>query len=303
MPTSSRKIIRALWRTGRNLSSCTPIGRRLFFPRQALAEAFSSDTASYSWRLFERHSSRLQQLGFDWRVSRILEVGPGRSVGNGLLWWAACGGEGVSVTLWDAHPNMTPDATWLQNAAGELLEEADRRGEPESRTTRTLQKVAAAAVAPPIDYVVCDQRSFAARAEAPYDLILSHSCFEHIWEPEPTLSMLADHTAALGWQSNQIDLMDHGSRETNYLEMLEYSDFAYWMTARFIPGGLNRWRAQQFIDCYEGMDMVIVAADRRIQDELPTDRSRLAKRFQQLDERELRTTELHLITRGRRDTG
>ena len=98
MPTSSHKILRNLWRTGRNVACSTPIGRRLIFPKQALAEAFSSDSASYSWRLFERHSSRLQQLGFDWRVSRILEVGPGRSIGNGLLWWAACGGEGVSVT-------------------------------------------------------------------------------------------------------------------------------------------------------------------------------------------------------------
>jgi hypothetical protein len=303
MPTSSHKILRNLWRTGRNVACSTPIGRRLIFPKQALAEAFSSDSASYSWRLFERHSSRLQQLGFDWRVSRILEVGPGRSIGNGLLWWAACGGEGVSVTLWDTFPNMTPDATWLQNAAGALLEDANRRNEPESRTTRALEKVAAAAVVPTIDYVVCDQRSFAARAEAPYDLILSHSCLEHVWHPEPTLSMLADHTASQGWQSNQIDLMDHGSRETNYLEMLEYSDLAYWMTMRFIPGSLNRWRAQQFIDLYEGMDMVIVAADLHIQDKLPTDRNRLAKRYRKLDERELRTTELHLITRGRRDTG
>ena len=50
-------------------------------------------------------------------------------------------------------------------------------------------------------------------------------------------------TKAGGWHSHRIDLSDHGRRETNYIEMLEWSPISYYLTMRFIPGAINRWRA------------------------------------------------------------
>jgi hypothetical protein len=300
MSYHSRKAKRAVWRACKNLIYTNPIGHRLIQSREALAESFGPDDAEYSWRLFERHSIRLQQVGFDKRASRILEVGPGRNIGSALLWWAACGGGDVSVTLWDTFPNTTVDFSQLRTSAEALLERGASRGADTEEIDIGLRSIVAGEVSPRIEYVVCDHATFAARGEAPYDLILSHSCFEHIWSPEPTLAMLADHTAKEGWHSVQIDLADHGSRDTNFLEMLEWSDLGYWLTMRFAPGAVNRWRAQQFIDCYEELGLMIVAADRRTQDVLPTERKRLARRFRNLDEQELLTTELHLITQGRR---
>lgn len=267
---------------------------------EALALSFGPGDASYAWRLFERHSSRLIELGFDFRVSRILEVGPGRNLGSALLWWAACGGRDVAVTLWDTFPNMKFGPDLVRTCARSLLENAPPDDADAKRRSAPLEDLATGGIQPAIDYVVCDQPSFGARQQAPYDLVLSHSCLEHVWDPTATLAMLADLTAADGWQSNQIDLMDHGSRETNFLEMLEWSDLAYWLTMRFVPGAVNRWRAQQFIDCQAALGVEIVATDRRIQERLPADRRHLARRYRRLDDRELLTTELFLVTRGRR---
>ena len=155
----------------------------------------------------------------------------------------------MSVTLWDTFPNTTVDFSQLRTSAEALLERGASRGADTEEIDIGLRSIVAGEVSPRIEYVVCDHATFAARGEAPYDLILSHSCFEHIWSPEPTLAMLADHTAKEGWHSVQIDLADHGSRDTNFLEMLEWSDLGYWLTMRFAPGAVNRWRAQQFIDC------------------------------------------------------
>ncbi len=300
MSNGLRKVTRALWRGSHNLAYATPIGTRLLIRPEALASSFGPSDAAYAWRLFERHSARLVGLGFDWCCSRILEVGPGRNIGSPLLWWSACGGRDVAVTLWDTFPNMEIGPDLLRASAAALLEEASRREVGTPRRTDALEELAAGRVQPRIEYVVCDQPSFQARKPIPYDLVLSHSCLEHVWDPAPTLKMLADLTATDGWQSNQIDLMDHGSRETNFLEMLEWSDIAYWLTMRFVPGAVNRWRAQQFIDFYAGLGLEIVATDRRTQERLPTDRKRLAKRFRRLDDRELLTTELFIVTRGRR---
>lgn len=111
--------------------------------------------------------------------------------------------------------------------------------------------------------------------------------------------MLAEQTAKHGWQFIQIDLMDHGSRQSNYLEMLEWSDLSYLLTTRFI-GGVNRWRAQQYIDLYSALGLNLIAQDRGKAERLPIPRKRLARRFRELSDDELLTTELVLITDGQR---
>lgn len=300
MSRTITKLKRFLWRAANNLLAAIPLIRRLRFPAVTLARSFGSDDASYSWRVFERHAKRLRELDFPFDARRILEVGPGQNIGGPVLWWAVCGGEGVHVTLWDAFPNMAPDKESIRATAGALLETADGRDGAWPELCARLRSVVAGEIDPEIDYVVCDLAGFTARGEAPYDLLLSHSALEHVWSPEPTVRMLAEHTSDRGWHSMQIDLMDHGSRETNYLEMLEWSDFAYWLTMRFAPGGLNRWRAQEFIDLYEALGLETVASDRRVQDALPTRREHLGRRFRAMTEAELLTSELFLISCGHR---
>ena len=291
------KAARGVKRFCMNMISTTTVGRRLVLPPVQLAKDFGPADAGYSWRLFCRQFDRLREVNYEPEARRILDVGPGRNIGSSLLWWAASGGGAVSVVLWDTYANMVVDADALRVSAVALIDSPERK---ENESMHALLKdVAEGRVCPDVQYVVSGPEAFADQNLEPFDLILSHSCFEHIWDPVPTLSILAHQTATEGWQFVQIDLMDHWSRQTNYLEMLEWSDSVYWLTMRFI-GGLNRWRAQQFVDFYESLRLNIIAQDRRSADRLPIPRKRMAKRFRALSDQELLTTELVLIVHGHR---
>ncbi|MCH2186064.1 methyltransferase domain-containing protein [Myxococcota bacterium] len=289
------KTARGVKRLGMNLACMTPIGRRLILPPAQRAKDFGPADAGYSWRLFGRQFDRLREVGYEPTARRILDVGPGRNIGSSLLWWAASGGGSVSVVLWDTYANMIVDAEALRVSAQALMD-SDERREDESMHA-LLKGVAEGQTCPDVKYRVSRPEELGSQNSELFDLVLSHSCFEHIWDPVPTLAMLAHQTAPEGWHFVQIDLMDHGSRQTNYLEMLEWSDSVYWWTTRFI-GGVNRWRAQQYVDLYQLLRLKIIAEDRRSADQLPIPRERLAKRFQDLPDRELLTTELVLITHG-----
>ena len=283
----------------KNLLCATPMGRRFFFPPARRAVTLGPDDARYSWRLFTRQFDRLREAGFSAEAQHVLDVGPGRNIGSALLWWAANGGGSVSVVLWDVDANMMVNEQALRDSSRALIEAAETDQPPLPVMLEHLHEVAEGYRLPEIDYLVCDHEEFASRVQTSFDLILSHSCFEHIWDPVPTLSILAERTASEGWHFIQIDLMDHGSRETNYLEMLEWSDAVYWLTTRFADG-VNRWRAQQYVDLYDSLGLNLVAEDRRQAEKLPIARERLARRFRELSDRELLTTELVLITHGHR---
>ena len=101
-----KKMARFGWRTSRNLLCVIPVGRRWLFPPQALSERFGRGDADYSIQVFLHHFQQLSGAGFQ-SAQRILEVGPGRNLGTGLLMWAlnrARLGEGVAVVLWDVPP-------------------------------------------------------------------------------------------------------------------------------------------------------------------------------------------------------
>ena len=76
-----------------------------------------------------------------------------------------------------------------------------------------------------------------------FDLIYNQAAIEHICDIEAFWTMIIGLTVIHGRHSHRIDLADHGRRETNYIEMLEWSQLAYWLMIRFVPGAINRWRA------------------------------------------------------------
>ena len=98
-----------------------------------------------------------------------------------------------------------------------------------------------------------------------------------------------------GWHSHRIDLADHGRRETNYIEMLEWSRLGYWLTMRFIPGATNRWRAWHHLNKLESLGFKIVDVYREARDRLPISLSCVSAEFRQLDEEELRTTAVDVV--------
>ena len=73
--------------------------------------------------------------------------------------------------------------------------------------------------------------------------------------------------------------IDHGRRDSNFIEMLEWPEWAYQQTMRFIPGAINRWRANQHIGYLKQMGFDILQVERQVQPRLPIERRQLAKPF------------------------
>jgi len=77
--------------------------------------------------------------------------------------------------------------------------------------------------------------------------------------------------------------------------MLEWSPLSYWLTMRFVPGGINRWRASMHTDFVVQNGLAIRSATRVTRTELPIPRSRLNRTFRSLDDLDLRTTAIDLV--------
>lgn len=82
------KARRLIWRMSRNLACAVPGGRALLFPPAQLAQRFGRADAAYALLVFRHHRRQLLAAGFP-GASRLLETGPGRNLGSGLLWWCA----------------------------------------------------------------------------------------------------------------------------------------------------------------------------------------------------------------------
>jgi len=98
-----------------------------------------------------------------------------------------------------------------------------------------------------------------------------------------------------GWCSHRIDLTDHGRRETNYLELLQWSEWSYWLTQRFVLGALNRWRASNHVNKLESIGFKVLQQKGDMRQALPIPRRILAREFRALDELDLLTTGLDLV--------
>jgi hypothetical protein len=280
-----------------------PVGRTLLFPPERLAQRFGPADAAYALRVYCHHRRQLLMAGFS-GATRILEIGPGRNLGSALLWWCAMRAEGrheAQVTLWDVHPNADPAQTgfWRVLAAG-LQEAVKGSGEVGIDVTlsqrRELAEVARGSLEPSVRYCVCNLEAVARDLGGQrFDLVLSHAALEHVREIDRFWRLAAQLTAQGGWHSHRIDLADHGLRETNYLEMLEWSPLAWWMTMRFIPGAINRLRASDHIAVFRGVGMTVLQAQLERSERLPVPRDWLAKPYRDMNEAELRTTAVDIV--------
>lgn len=300
-----KKLLRFGWRLGRNLACCHPAGQKLLFPQDRLATQFGRGDADYAWHVFMHHFAKLRQAGFS-AADSLLEVGPGRNLGTALLWWAHCRqviGTGVQVVCWDVFKNATPEAPgfWVTTAK-ELLAagpEGERLPAPHlEELRRCLEEVASGLLQTNILYRVEPLEDFEAAmiaGELRFGLIYSHAAIEHIWHIEAFWDAVRRLTAPGGWHCFRIDLADHGRRNGNYVEMLEWPEWAYQVSMKHIPGATNRWRAHQHLRKLGDLGMQIVIQEREQRPQLPIARDRLAEPFRSMDEAELRTTAVDIV--------
>jgi len=297
------KLLRFAWRTCRNLLCVLPGGSRWLFPPEELAQRFGRGDADYAVTVYLHHARQLVAAGYP-GGEHVLEAGPGRNLGTALLWWCRGVSEGHAnpfVLLWDVHANADPDAPdYWQTLAQVLLPIATTAAaaHPELSASQlaVLQQVADGACEPTIRYLVCPLETLAARVSGQaFDLVLSHAALEHVRTIDRFWQHAVRLTAKQGWHSHRIDLADHGRRETNYIEMLEWSDWAWWATMRLIPGAINRWRASDYLAAVAQQGLHVLSAVPELRPALPIARNALARKYRHMSDTELRTTAIDIV--------
>jgi hypothetical protein len=225
-------------------------------------------------------------------------------MGSALLWWTwfiMKGCESTTVVCWDVFKNVAPDSDlYWRDLSLKLLDCLPPGLQPEMKTALGdgLKSVANGGIQPRIIYIVYPMKRFQSelsKGRMLIDLIYSQAALEHVWHIKDLWKILTELTVPGGWHSHRIDLADHGRRDTNYLEMLEWSRLAYWLTMRFVPGATNRWRASHHLKTLEDLGMKVVFAQREQQDRLPVSKQRLSCEFIELPDEELRTTALDVV--------
>ena len=211
----------------------------------------------------------------------------------------------ISIVLWDVFANASVDKDPLRQCARSLLNyqvNTDHQSNwlTDEAAADVLRGVSEGRIIPQIRYEVCGHEELPELFRGdPFDLVYSQACLEHAWHIQETWDSLFEVTAPLGWHSHRIDLADHGSRDTNYIEMLEWPEWAYWLTMRFIPGAINRWRAQDHLAYLNNNGFSILHESRDIQHSLPVKRHKLAEPHRNMDETELKTTAIDVVARHR----
>ncbi len=294
---------RFVWRASRNLACTIPGGSRVLFPAERLAARFGRGDADYALQVYRHHANQLTQAGFK-SAAQVLEVGPGRNLGSALLWWSRAVAEGATepcVTLWDVHANAAPEApNYRGDLAGQLLECLNSTDGGDALVTSAhqaiLDDVTTKRLHPRIEYFVCAIDRLQSVLEGRrFDMVCSHAALEHVWRIDEFWRIASRLTAPGGWHSHRIDLADHGRRETNYLEMLEWSAPAWWLTARFVSGAVNRWRANDHVQAFAAQGMQLRTARREQRAALPIPRRRLSRAYRGLEDAELMTTAVDIV--------
>jgi hypothetical protein len=298
-----QRTYRFFWRLIVNAACTTNTGRNILFPPEQLSSRFGRGDATYAWNVFLFHFRQLSNNGFV-TANRILEVGPGRNLGTSLLWKCYLSGPlhaPVEIVCWDVFKNADTEAAgFWQALAKELLDTMPRDvsgedNEPIPALWENLRSIADGRE-PGILYQVMPIAELM-KQSGDFDLVYSQAAIEHIWFIEQFWEVIARLTNEGGWHSHRIDLADHGRRETNYIEMLQWSEGVYWMTQRFVPGAINRWRASDHLHKVTELNFKVLHLHRDLREKIPIPRRALARTFRNRDEIDLRTTGLDLVVR------
>jgi hypothetical protein len=296
---SNKKYLRFLWRASRNALCFFPFGQGWLYPPGKLAMRFGRADAAYAWRVYLSHTAHLSKVNFS-SAHRVLEIGPGQNLGTSLLWWCRLRSnlseaETVEIICWDVFKNASPekDGFW-PSLAKELIDQTPDETSISGMDV-LLNSVAAGIEKPAISYWVGPLADFAAKGGGRYDFIYSQAAIEHVWFINEFWEVMSVLTAPGGWHSHRIDLADHGRRESNYIEMLEWSKMAYWCTQRFTPGAVNRWRANDHIKKMEALGLEILFENKELREKLPVKKNQLAMSWPDYQECELLCTGLDVV--------
>ncbi len=236
----------------------TPRPRRA----EALDAAWTYDRAVFAnW---DRHLEHYLGRALDLRDRHVLELGPGPDLGTGLLWLAA---GAASYTAVDAHRLIGPAQRELHHAFAERIAQWSADPALAERLHRAVESVHTPPVQPPraaesaktgdddpipaLRYVVLADFDLCRLEAERFDLVVSHSSFEHLSQPQRSFEQLASRVSPRAHLVAEIDLQTHTRwlREHDPLNIYRYPAPIY--RALGFSGIPNRVRPDQYLEMLE----------------------------------------------------
>ncbi|MGD9730307.1 MAG: hypothetical protein AB7V39_28555 [Nitrospiraceae bacterium] len=95
--------------------------------------------------------------------------------------------------------------------------------------------------------------------------------------------------------NHRIDLADHGRRDTNCVEILQWSGWPYRVSSRYVTLANNGWRISDNVRTNQRFDLRIIHQNCELREALSFTGRCLARPFRDLDEAGLRCTAVDLV--------
>lgn len=274
-----------------SLVSVVPVNYR---KPDAGAEAVARD-AAYALQIADFYAAALPGGAAALRGARVLELGPGQSLGSAAL--LACTGARVTVAdrylaAWDAdyHP-----------AVFRALLKQVQAGRPDLSPAPLRALLDAGDFAP--DVLAClhvGTERLDGVPDGAFDVVLSNAVFEHVEDVPAALANLARVTAPGGVHVHQVDFRDHRDfgRPLEFLT-LDGPAFAAEFRERRGECG-NRWRHGALADAFRvaGFDVLDVRANMHAEPDYLDDlRPRLHPDYRELTPEALSVISACLVAR------
>jgi SAM-dependent methyltransferase len=245
------------------------------------------DASNYAIQVFRSHTERAG-LKNDLRGKTVLELGPGDSLATAII----ASAHGARAILLDSgHFARADIAPYL-----ELHRVLTENGQTPPQLTG-CQNAESFLDRCHARYMTKGLESLRQIESASVDLIFSQAVLEHVRKRE-FLETMRESRRILkpnGICSHQVDLRDHLGGALNNLRFSE----EIWESAFFAKSGFytNRIQYSQMLDLFSEAGFQVNVTDVRRWKTLPTQRSKLAKRFRGLPDEELRVFGFNVLLR------
>lgn len=206
-------------------------------------------------RNWTRHLQDYLLRDLDMEGREVLELGPGPDLGTGLLWLAA-GAKGYTAV--DAHPlARNRSSLELHEQIARRIAAAREDNELEARLLEAVRRLHHSDeddLDAPLRYRVIGDFDLSKLDPLRFDLLVSHSAFEHFSDVDQTFAQLAPLMSDRAHLVAEIDLQTHTRwiRDADPLNIYRYSRRLY--RGLGFSGIPNRVRPDQYLEILERHD-------------------------------------------------
>lgn len=237
--------------------------RHMVAPRLATRGGIShgslgvTEAVAYVSSIFTKIDAFVEGHG-GWRGKRVLEVGPGDSLGTGLLALARgaesyCAIDGFRVRFATGF-----EAEVFARLRGKLSAEEARRVEDVLPCGGTTDPAARRRFAYVNDLPL--ERAAERLGGGTFDVVFSNAVLEHVADPAAAARSLSELLAPGGVMFHDIDLRSHQTYETHPLQFLEFPGWLWHLMSSHC-GQPNRARRDEWLEHFRSAGLEILAAE------------------------------------------